>query len=282
MKGGISPANGMQVIIVNDPSEIPLLPIWASMHPNAAAFYKDLIAQGLADSRGQVMGLMGFEIHVKGVDERVAAPSTPTSSSNIDPALAKLRDVSVNLRGVDLTDYNRDWARQMVESGTASNPAFYQLLETAAATITAAYRQHFGREPTKDEMAMWLPFTPSMEANERLWKTSAQRLQQRANLEQVAATIAARSSSSTTPTAPAAPTEPAPQPPSVTDAQIADFVRANLQNPDAIASAMVQYGVSMDRLRVAIGASWDEIKAYVGSSNNATLTRLLAEQVGAS
>ncbi|HSI05113.1 MAG: hypothetical protein ACAI38_18180 [Myxococcota bacterium] len=180
-------------------------------------------------------------------------------------ALAKLREASVRLRGVDLADYNRDWARQMVESGTASNPAFYQLLEKAAATIKEAYRKHLGREPTKDEMGVWLPFAASMDANERQWATNVQRLQDRANLEQAAAMIAARNTSSTAP---------------LTDAQIADYIRANLKNPNAITAAMLQYGVSFARVQAALGATSAEIAAYVANSNNDTLKRLYAEQTG--
>ncbi len=278
MKGGVSSGNGMPIILVNDPSEIELLPLWASMHPAASAFYRDLIAQGLAASRGQVMGLGGFEIHIKGKDDPVRTPVTSTTPATNDPAREKLREASVRLRGVDLTDINRDWTHQMIESGTATNPAFYALLETAAAGVRAAYREHFGREPTKDEMACWLPFSASMEGNQRQWAANAERLRQRESLDQVAALIAARPPSAPVATTPAA---PATTPPAVTDAQIAQFVNANLQNPGAIASAMVQYGVSMGRLQAATGASWSDIEAYVASSNDDTLKRLLAQHKGA-
>lgn len=192
-------------------------------------------------------------------DAAVAAGRATTAADAA--AFAKLREASIRLRGVDV-DPNDAWAQKMIESGTAADPAFYALLEEAAATITSAYQVHHGRSPTKREMAAWLPFAPSMEANGRVWEANAERLKKRSDLDHVAAREITQSAK------PAA---------DVTNADIAAFVRANLDDPNAIANAMAQYGVSIRTLQAATGFTSDEIAAYIASSGNATLQRILAE-----
>lgn len=196
-----------------------------------------------------------------------AVPATTVTSASDREALERLRQASLSLRGVDIADFNMDWAQKMVDSGVASDPAFYKMLEDATAVIKEAYQRHYGREPTKGEMAAWLPFAPSMEANKRQWQSNLERLQDRQNLDYVAARETARTG------------VPSPEAQKVQDAQITEFIRANISNPDAIANAMVEYGVSMGRLQSATGATWDEIVAYVAQSGNGTLQRLLAEHL---
>ena len=70
-----------------------------------------------------------------------------------------------------------------------------------------------------------------------------------------------------------APTTPAK--PYVSNADIAAFVKANLDSPGRIADAMVEYGVSFDRIEEATGYSRRQIVDYVMASSCKELIALL-------
>lgn len=83
-------------------------------------------------------------------------------------AFEKLRTAS-KLRGVDITDNpsSAGWAQQMLQSGTAKDPAFYALVDDTLAAVRSAYQKELNRAPTQAEIAEWLPFTANMDYNRR-------------------------------------------------------------------------------------------------------------------
>jgi len=70
--------------------------------------------------------------------------------------------------------------------------------------------------------------------------------------------------------------------PTVTDAEINEFIRANLSDPDKIAWAMEAYNVSLDRVQRATGYTRKEITDYINTNTNAKLKEYLASWNGKS
>jgi hypothetical protein len=62
------------------------------------------------------------------------------------------------------------------------------------------------------------------------------------------------------------PQPPVPPPPQISASEINNFVQANLGNPQAIADAARQYGVSADALASATGYSGQQINDYFGNA----------------
>jgi hypothetical protein len=114
-------------------------------------------------------GLMGAQLEKDLLKERspLLNPSFVQTAEDA-AAFEKLRTAS-KLRGVDITDNpsSAGWAQQMLQSGTAKDPAFYALVDDTLAAVRSAYQKELNRAPTQAEIAEWLPFTANMDYNRR-------------------------------------------------------------------------------------------------------------------
>lgn len=63
----------------------------------------------------------------------------------------------------------------------------------------------------------------------------------------------------------------------VSDTQINDYIRANINDPDKIAAAMKDYNVGLDRLAAATGYTHEQIADYITKSHNGYLANELKE-----
>jgi uncharacterized alpha-E superfamily protein len=100
MKAGVF--NGQPTVIIRDASEIDKLPIWSSMHPDAAAFYKKLLQERLdagdASSTGMsVTGIMGYQIRIpdKGNPERTYPPTTAAEIAAMKAELSRIQEPAI-------------------------------------------------------------------------------------------------------------------------------------------------------------------------------------------
>lgn len=114
-------------------------------------------------------GLMGAQSEKDLIKERSPLLNPPFVQTAEDAAAFERLRTASKLRGVDITDNptSAGWAQQMLQSGTAKDPAFYALVDDTLAAVRSAYQKELKRAPTQAEIAEWLPFTANMDYNRR-------------------------------------------------------------------------------------------------------------------
>ena len=130
-------------------------------------------------------GLIGVDLERALIKERSPLVDPPFAQTPADKAAFERLRATSKLRGVDITDNpsSAGWAQQMLESGTAKDPAFYAMVDDTLAAVRAAYQKELNRAPTQAELAEWLPFTPNMDYNRRRAAEVLVELQDRKNID---------------------------------------------------------------------------------------------------
>ncbi len=139
-------------------------------------------------------GLSGVESERLLAKERTPLVNPSFVKTPADAAAFERLRAASKLRGIDITDNpsSASWAQQMLESGTAKNPAFFKAVDNTIAAVRAAYQKQLNRSPTQVELAEWVPFSANMQYNERRAAQVLVELQDRQYIDAVTAKIQRR------------------------------------------------------------------------------------------